>query len=373
MALTAALGVAVAVGIGASVWAQPSDETAPSSIYGFEGDEELETLPPVDPSATTLGETVHTVRKGDTLWDISREYLRDPWRWPKVWALNPEIANPHWIFPGQSIRLRDAKASGVSAAVEPTPPSAQGANVAGSLQSRPVNAPPGAQDLRQIGFVDEGGLKAAGVINGSLEEKILLATGDHAYVEFPADRLPKGGARFSVYQVDTDHPLTAPSSKVVLGYLVHVYGDVVIDTLTDRPIVNARLVDLAEPVERGYRVGPVIHQWKSVKPKHNQADITARITASIEPNILIANQMFVVLNCGRRQGIEVGNRFLVLRQGDGFKRMMEDWDASDHRFPPHAVAEIVAVDVQNETTIGWISRGTRELHTGDVADLRRGY
>jgi hypothetical protein len=89
--------------------------------------------------------------------------------------------------------------------------------------------------------------------------------------------------------------------------------------------------------------------------------------------MLIANQMFVVLNRGRRHGVDVGNRFLVLRQGDGLKRLMEDWDTADRRFPPHAVAEIVAVDVQEETTVGWISRATRELHTGDVADLRRGY
>jgi hypothetical protein len=362
------VSVLAVAGIGGSrVSAQQNEDEAPSAIYGFDGDDETETLPPPGP---TGGDATHTVRKGDTLWDISQARFRDPWRWPKVWALNPEIANPHWIFPGQTIRLQAPAGAATDAASSLPPP---GPATAGSLRPRAPTVASDTENLRQIGFIDEGTFKAAGVINGSLEEKLLLATGDHAYVEFPADRPPKGGTRYTVYQADAEHPITEPGSKAVLGYLVHVYGDVVIDSLTDRPIANARLVDLAEPVERGYRVGPFIHQLKLVKPKHNQADVTARIIVSVEPNMLIANQMFVVLNRGRRQGVDLGNRFLVLRQGDGMKRIMEDWDAADHQFPPHAVAEIIAVDVQEETTVGWISRATRELHTGDIADLRRGY
>lgn len=345
-----------------------------------DGEQDLETVSPERKEragSDTLPET-HTVKRRDTLWGISRTYFRDPYRWPLIWGFNSEVANPNRIYPGQTLRLRgDAKRK---AAVVPSAPAA--ATPATELEaSAAASVPPRRRslasldppELRQIGFVDEGELKAAGVVNGSTEEKLLLSTGDHAYVEFPVDKQPKGGERFTVYQVDADHPIREPLSNNVLGYLVHIYGDVVIDSTTDRPIANARLVDLVAPVERGYRVGAHIRRLRSVRPKHNQADMTARVVASVEPNMLIANQMFVVLNRGSRHGVEVGNRFLVLRQGDGTKRLMEDWEINDHRFPPHAVSEIVAVDVQNETTIGWISRGTRELHVGDMADLRSGY
>lgn len=381
-------GLAPAVGHagpgGAAVRVRDDDGSAPPArIYGLDDEQPLETLPPPGPAPSEQqgAPNTHTVKRGDTLWDIARRYFRDPYHWPKIWALNPEVSNPHWIFPGQSLRLRDGRSAAVvavAAEAAPTPARAPAATSEPSSVAL-APAPPSAAamadapELRQLGFVDEGDLKAAGTINGSLEEKILLGTGDHAYVEFPADKQPKGGARFTVYQVDTEHPIREPLSSTVLGYLVHIYGDVVIDSLTDRPIANGRLVDLVAPVERGYRVGPHVRRLRAVRPKHNEADMTARIVASVEPNMLIANAMFVVLNRGSRHGVEPGNRFLVLRQGDGIKRVMEDWEGNDHRFPPHAVAEIVAVDVQNETTIGWISRGTRELHTGEVADLRRGY
>ena len=47
----------------------------------------------------------HVVVKGDTLWDICESLYGDPWVWPKVWQLNQHITNPHWIYPGDQIRL----------------------------------------------------------------------------------------------------------------------------------------------------------------------------------------------------------------------------------------------------------------------------
>ena len=50
-------------------------------------------------------EGVYMIKKGDTLWDISSRFLKDPFLWPKLWERNPYITNPHWIYPGNQIQL----------------------------------------------------------------------------------------------------------------------------------------------------------------------------------------------------------------------------------------------------------------------------
>ena len=48
---------------------------------------------------------IHQVNQGDTLWDLCTKYLNSPWYWPKIWSYNPQITNPHWIFPGNELRF----------------------------------------------------------------------------------------------------------------------------------------------------------------------------------------------------------------------------------------------------------------------------
>src|SRR6185312_7029251 len=60
--------------------------------------------PPEGTAMPTVNET-HNVVKGDTLWDLSQHYLGNPWYWPKVWSYNPQIANPHWIYPGDKVKF----------------------------------------------------------------------------------------------------------------------------------------------------------------------------------------------------------------------------------------------------------------------------
>lgn len=314
----------------------------------------------------------YTVQKGDTLWGICDAYFHDPWRWPKVWALNPDVTNPHWIFPGQTIRIGGITQSAPGSAEAPPAAVARPASELTRVAPPPPR-PTNNGALREVGFVDTEELAFAGTISGSREEKIMLASGDQTYVEFAKDKVPRLGQRYTVYQVDTDHPVRDPEAGRVLGYLVRIFGDVTIEGVTDRTIATATLRDLVQPVERGYRVGPLFRQFKTVKPRLSVTSGSARVVAAVQPNLLIAEGMFVVLNRGRHQGVEAGNRLRIMRQGDGYRPVMETWETNDDRFPADSVAEVIAVDVREDASIAWVLGGNRPIRIGDIADLKKGY
>ena len=116
----------------------------------------------------------HVVHRGDTLWDISGYYFANPWDWPRVWGMNPEIANPHWIYPDDRVRLRDTVAA---------PARVAGLRVVGGGGGARGPRPSGGTIwLRNIGFIDDHALEQSGTIVGSPEARMLLSQYDGVYV-----------------------------------------------------------------------------------------------------------------------------------------------------------------------------------------------
>jgi hypothetical protein len=74
----------------------------------------------------------------------------------------------------------------------------------------------------------------------------------------------------------------------------------------------------------------------------------------------------VFIDKGRKENVEEGNLFCVIRRDDGNRPMMERIGADlDPRFPKEVIAEIVVVELREETSVGWVTRSTREIKLGD--------
>jgi len=345
----------------------------PGGVMGLDSGQEEErgAREPAPGPVTGQAPELHVVQKGDTLWSLCSKYFGDPWRWPRLWAANPLVTNPHWIFPGDVIRLGGSggeipvPAAGGEKATKDTSRSFSSERLA-ALSSNAVV-------LREIGFIEAKDLAQAAWVSGSREEKIMLVSGDQVYLRFPKDRPIRGGERYSVFETDTEHPVLDPVTGKAYGYLVKVRGDIVVDQISGSDIARGTITDVVDTIERGARVSSAIRQFRRVEPRPSDVNLDARVVAAFTPAQFLSAERFVVLNRGRRDGVQVGNRNFVIRRGDGYRGVLEAWDKLDPESPKEVVGELWVIDVREDASVAWIARSSKELHVGEVTEMRKGY
>ncbi|MGE0792257.1 MAG: LysM peptidoglycan-binding domain-containing protein [Sandaracinaceae bacterium] len=309
----------------------------------------------------------YTVRRGDTLWDVTGRFYGNPWEWPRVWSYNPEVTNPHWIYPHDQLRL--------------LPP--DGSNVAGVRSSivTPVRAfRSGSVFLEQEGYLDEEALDQVGIIVGSPQDHMLLAPYDQVYVEFEDDIRERPAGEYTIYrEIESDERVADEQ-----GTLVRIMGAVRIETYDqDRHTSRATIIEALDPIERGFRVAPIPRRFEMVPPRVAERDLATTVAAVLRPHEIIGEQQVVFLPIGAEEGVEIGYRFFIVRAGDRWRdelsgspdTMGTTVDAPDQpdEYPAEIVAEGRVVHVRPHSATMMITRSIHEIEIGDRAETRRGY
>jgi len=319
---------------------------------------------------------VHQVRKGDTLWDICDHYFRNPYQWPRIWAFNPQIQNPHWIFPGDQVRLRGA--GDTTATAQPSTGGSQ-------LIDRRRQVPPETIFLRNEGFIDDD-TNNWGEVSGSPEEKMILTDNDEIYLRIAGSHDLKVGQELTIYR---------PLRSVGGGKLIAIQGTAKVDQWNaETHVGRAKIIEALDAIERGARVGPVARRFEVVPPLRNESDVASRILTSVQPHGLFGQNQIVFVNQGEDSGLKAGNRMFVIRKGDAWhqtlttgssaKRIaLEDdspaatenvpkpRDAS--RLPEEVLAELRVISVRKKTAMCIVIQSRHEIEAGDQAIARKGF
>ncbi len=312
---------------------------------------------------------LHVVRRGDTLWDICWYYFNDPWQWPKVWASNAQITNPHWIYPGDLVRLLP---KGFLAPVGMGDPGLEAETGPARAADAPTPARRFEVAVRQVAFIDKASLDSSMFVVGSIEDKALLSTGDEIYVSYPTDAVPKIGARYSVYA--EDQKAVHPDTKKVVGSYVRLLGEVQILSVKQGKYARARITTANTEIERGARVGPLLRTFRTVPPARNEVDVQGTVVAMLTSDQLIGTGEVVFIDLGQKQGVKPGNRLFVVRRGDALDRKGGPTDMvgqDDRAFPARALGEIVLVEVGPQLSVGLITLAVEEMGPGDLVMMRK--
>lgn len=324
--------------------------------------------------AGTPNSNVHVVRKGDTLWDICGAYFRNPYQWPRIWSYNPQIQNPHWIYPGDQVKLRQG------AVAEQPRPQGNGPSF------RQAAITPGTVFLRNVGYVEDEDSVTFGDISGSREDKMILSEGDEVYIRVVPGKELKIGQELNVFR---------PVKGSRAGRLVEVQGTVRVDQWNPKEnLARAKIVESLDAIERGARVGPIERRFEVVPPVRNDKDINATVTASVHPHQIYAQNQVVFIDRGAEDGLKPGNRLFVLKKGDQWhkslttrssaRRIALESDSpaatenvprppSESVLPEEVQAELRVVSIRKHTAMCVVSASRREIEVGDPAFARKGY
>jgi hypothetical protein len=182
-------------------------------------------------------EGVYTIKKGDTLWDISSKFLKDPFLWPTLWQRNPYITNPHWIYPGNTIRLSGIEEKKKEAPqeepkkepekiaeekpkemvkepevkkVEPPPVEKKPEVVAEVKPPKVDEKPPYFPEIRSAGFMGDIDYRGIGLVLESRDGKNLMSWGDILYLAFKTPESVLIGNKYTVFHASREikHAIT---------------------------------------------------------------------------------------------------------------------------------------------------------------------
>ena len=297
----------------------------------------------------------YVVQDNDTLWGICETFFGEPWRWPTVWALNPHVTNPHWIYPGDVLRLKTGRAR----------------SLPDSIATAPISFTVGTHASSQVslneGFLVEEPLERLGTLTWSSRSMNFLAQGDSVYVEFDDLDKVRIGQRYSIYRVLND--VYHPTTEAYLGQKIHMQGILEINRV-DVNMATGHIVTSFHEIERGAAVTALLDHYQVVSPRENLIDLEGTIVDVLRRLNEIGQFHLVYIDKGSKDGVLAGNRFLVLRRGDGFLELAPE---ETKRFPWEQIGELLVVETRDRNSTAIVTRSTLELHVGDRIAMRRHY
>lgn len=311
----------------------------------------------------------YVVVRGDTLWDISARFLRDPWLWPEIWEVNPDIENPHLIYPGDIIYLvwvDGAPRLRVQRGVAPPP-----ARDAEQLEPR-VRVLPHEDAiptiplevirpfLSRVRVLSPGELDDAPYLLRSVDGRLMAGQGHRVYVR-GLDADPE--LNWTIVRQGQEYK--DPETGASLGFEAEHVAEAQVDRLGDPATI--RLLTSRQEALSGDRMIALPQQPLDIAlhPHAPRGEVDGRIVARMGGGIQIGQYHVIVINRGESDGLEPGVVLSLWKKGemisDTVSRRRERVQLPDER-----VGELIVFRTFDRLSYALVMRSERDMAVGDI-------
>lgn len=329
----------------------------------------------------------YTVKRGDTLWDIAALFLKDPWLWPEIWYFNPQIDNPHLIYPGDVLILvyidgqpqlrvvRDGQPA-PDAAVTPTPrgtvpqaprglrteklsPRVREESLEKAIPTIPVSAIE--PFLVKPRIVTKKELKRAPYVVNSLDRHLATAEGHIVYVRnLKSDE----DVRYNIFRPGAE--LKDPRNGKVIGYETILVSEAKLVRGGD-PATLEITRSLRETLN-GDRVLPAEDGKISYNfiPREPKNDVEGEIIWLVDSLFQTAQRQVVIVNLGERDGMEIGTVLAIDQRGGKVRDPYANRGFETVDLPNERAGLMMIFRVFERASYGLIMESARPVHLNDV-------
>lgn len=319
----------------------------------------------------------YVVKKGDTLWDISGVFLKYPWYWPEIWYVNPQIANPHWIYPGDVLRL---------IYVDGKPRITVG--TAGEVRLSPqVRTDPLAQAIRTVPYdvlmnfvqrpslltkkqADKGpyvvGFRGGHIVGGKSNE----------FYGIGLDK-PAVGAEYTVIHPGAE--LRDPDDGDLLGYVGHYAATGRVITTTDakheKAMTHLTVVDSGREIQQGDKLFPAVSKFGDdlVLSIPTDTKLNGQVLSIVDGLAVAGRYQVLAINRGTRDGLKPGNVVAIYARGlevPDFYSRGRDWtkftaNYSTVTLPNERSGSMLLFTVHERMSYGLVVESKAPVRIGD--------
>jgi len=339
----------------------------------------------------------YVVKRGDTLWDIAAVFLRDPWYWPEIWYVNPDISNPHLTSPGDVLNLVyvDGKPRITVASAGATRLSPQ---VRTSPLTDAVRAIPYDLLMNFAGrpsLLDKDQIKNVPYVVGMRDRHIVGSTENEIYAAKLGE--PPVGSRYSIVHVGQE--LRDPDDGDLLGYLGHYAGtgeviqtsgavvpgaESILKMKREQELTHLRVREVAREILQGDKLFPAVVEYGEdfVLSAPANEEVIGQVVAVVDGVHLAAKYQVLALNRGKRHGLAPGNALGVFQRGELVRDRFDrggNWMAYTAnydrvRLPDERSATVLLFSVHDRMSYGLVVESSHVISRGDfVAHPRYGH